>query len=68
MLLQIPDFRCCILRDGVKAFPEGSETPFRAAEAQPRSDPQFMLPPIAQICGVQQCFWFSPVGLQTVVW
>jgi len=43
-LFGIPNFRYYALADGIKAFLEGSETPFRAAKAQPRADPQLMLP------------------------
>ena len=43
-LFGIPNFRYYALADGIKAFLEGSETPFRAAKDQPRADPQLMLP------------------------
>jgi hypothetical protein len=43
-LFGIPNFRYYALADGIKAFLEGSETPFRATKAQPRADPQLMLP------------------------
>jgi len=43
-LFLIPNFRYYALADGIKAFLEGSETPFRAGKAQARADPQLMLP------------------------
>ncbi len=43
-LFLIPNFRYYALADAIKAFLEGSETPFRAGKAQPRADPQLMLP------------------------
>jgi hypothetical protein len=43
-LFGIPNFRYYALADGIKAFLEGSEPPFRATKAQPRDDPQLMLP------------------------
>lgn len=43
-LFGIPNFRYYALADGIKAFLEGSQTPFRTGKAQPRADPQLMLP------------------------
>lgn len=43
-LFLIPDFRYYALADGIKAFLEGTETPFRAGRARQRADPQLMLP------------------------
>jgi len=40
----VPDFRYYALADGIKAFLEGCEAPFRKGKAQPRADPQLMLP------------------------
>jgi len=40
----VPDFRYYALADGVEAFLAGSEAPFRGGKAQPRADPQLMLP------------------------
>ena len=43
-LFVIPNFRYYALADGIKAFLEGGQTPFRAGKTQPRADPQLMLP------------------------
>jgi len=43
-LFGIPNFRYYALADGIKAFLEGSQTPFRTGKAQARADPQLMLP------------------------
>jgi len=43
-LFLMPDFLYYALADGIKAFLAGCETPFRTRKAQPRADPQLMLP------------------------
>lgn len=40
----VPDFPHYALADGIKAFLFGSEAPLREGKAQPRADPQLMLP------------------------